>query len=269
LIASSNRHSLLLSQALHSTLTCCLPLACRDVLNVLGMYPGDPGPPGADCAGVVLSVGAGVTHLQTGDRVFGLAGGSLGSHVDCSSMTVVKMPSALGFEAAATTPTVFITVDSAFRQAAACRPGERVLVHAAAGGVGLAAIQMVDTLGGVVVATAGSPSKRTLVRGCGVAEVLGSRDTQFVSEAAELGGVDIVLNSLTSSGMVAGSLAALRRGGRFVEISKRDIWSPARMAQGGWERGFLFTVSEPSETPCICQSLELRGIFACMQSAQT
>jgi len=141
------------------------------------------------------------------------------------------MPSNLTFEEAATTPTVFITVDAAFRQAAACQPGERALVHAAAGGVGLAAIQMAAALGGTVIATAGSSNKRALVRSLGVAAAVGSRDTQFASDVAQLGGVDIVLNSLTSSGMVAGSLAALRRGGRFVEISKRDIWSPARLAQ--------------------------------------
>ena len=166
-----------------------------------------------------------------GDAVFGLAGGCLGSHVDASAYTLVPMPSTLNFEAAATTPTVFITVDTAFRQAANVQPGERVLVHAAAGGVGLAAIQQAAALGGVVIATAGSTNKRNLVRSLGAQEALGSRDTMFVGELAALGGADVVLNSLTSSGMVAGSVAGLRRGGRFIEISKRDIWSGARLAQ--------------------------------------
>jgi NADPH:quinone reductase-like Zn-dependent oxidoreductase len=142
------------------------------------------------------------------------------------------MPLNLGSDAAASTPTVFITVDCAFRQLAAVRPGDRALVHAAAGGVGIAAIQMVAALGGETVATAGSSSKRALVRSLGPSQVLGSRDTLFASELAEVGGASVVLNSLTSSGMVAGSLAALSAGGRFVEISKRDIWSPARVAQG-------------------------------------
>ena len=196
------------------------------------MYPGDPGPPGGDCSAVVVAAGPGVAHLQPGDAVFGLAAGSLGSHVHCHAQTVVPMPANLSFEEAASCPTVFITVDSAFRQMAAVRPGDRVLVHAAAGGVGLAAIQMVAALGGTTLATAGSPNKRALVRAAGAQQVLGSRDTAFVSEAAELGGASVVLNSLTSSGMVAGSLAALGAGGRFVEISKRDIWSAARVAQG-------------------------------------
>ena len=148
----------------------------RDVLNVLGMYPGDPGPPGGDCAGVVVASGPGVSHLRPGDAVFGLAGGSLGSHVHVSSQTVthvsaapasqfcsgigtgcglrhvpclnaLQMPANLDFEAAATTPTVCITVDSAFRQSAVVRPGDRVLVHAAAGGVGIAAMQLIAALG--------------------------------------------------------------------------------------------------------------------------
>jgi NADPH:quinone reductase-like Zn-dependent oxidoreductase len=142
------------------------------------------------------------------------------------------MPTNLDFDEAATTPTVCITVDSAFRQSAAVGPGDRVLVHAAAGGVGIAAMQLIVALGAETLATAGSSNKRALVRSLGPKDVLGSRDTMFASEAAQLGGASVALNSLTSSGMVAGSLAALGAGGRFVEISKRDIWSVARVAQG-------------------------------------
>ena len=147
------------------------------------------------------------------------------------------MPCNLDFEEAATTPTVCITVDSAFRQSAGVGPGDRVLVHAAAGGVGIAAMQLIAALGAETVATAGAPNKRALVRSLDVRHVIGSRDTAFVSELAELGGATVVLNSLTSSGMVAGSVATLGTGGRFVEISKRDIWSGARVAQGElcWE----------------------------------
>ena len=98
--------------------------------------------------------------------------------------------------------------------------------------MGLAALQLVRNLGGTAVATCGSADKRGLVRELGIAHVLGSRDTLFASDVAQLGGASVVLNSLTSSGMVAASLAALTTGGRFVEISKRDIWSAARLAQG-------------------------------------
>ena len=204
----------------------------RDVLNVLGMYPGDPGPPGGDCAGLVLATGAGVSHLRPGDAVFGLAAGSLGSHVRTPAGSMVPLPSSVSFEAAATTPTVFVTVDLALRQVAKLQAGELVLVHAAAGGVGLAAIQVARALGSVVIATAGGPFKRGVVRRCGVRAAVGSRDVRYTEDIAQLcSGVDVVLNSLTSPGFVAASLATLNPGGRFVEISKRDIWSGLRVAQ--------------------------------------
>ena len=72
----------------------CVALLCphrRDVLNVLGMYPGDPGPPGGDCAGVVVATGEGVSRLRPGDAVFGLAGGSLGSHVFTNAQTLAHV----------------------------------------------------------------------------------------------------------------------------------------------------------------------------------
>jgi NADPH:quinone reductase-like Zn-dependent oxidoreductase len=196
----------------------------RDVLNVLGMYPGDPGAPGSDFSGVVVS------GAQAGAAVFGLAVGALGTAVACSADTVVAMPPCLSFEAASSMPTVFITAQLALGAVSACAAGERVLVHAAAGGVGLAALQVVGALGAHAVATAGSPSKRALLRSLGVRTVVGSRDSAFVGPVAALGGVDVVLNSLTSPGMVGGSLSVLKQGGRFVEIGKRDIWGPAAVA---------------------------------------
>jgi NADPH:quinone reductase-like Zn-dependent oxidoreductase len=209
--------------------------ACRDVLNVLGMYPGDPGPPGGDCAGVVVRgsiVHEGRRIAGPGDSVFGLAAGSLGSHVIASAQTLVPMPASVSFEEAATMPTVFITVDTALKRLAAITSTDRVLVHAAAGGVGLAALQVIQAAGAQPLATAGSAMKRSLLRALGSQQVVSSRDTLFVEELGLVGGASIVLNTLTSSGMVAGSLASLSAGGHFVEISKRDIWSTARMAQG-------------------------------------
>ena len=202
----------------------------RDLLNVLGMYPGDPGLPGGDCAGVVV---ASRVHggPRPGEAVFGLAVGSLGTMVHCSPDTLVAMPACLSFEEAASMPTVFITAQQVFRSATDVQAGESVLVHAAAGGVGLASLQVLRAMQARVVATAGSPSKRALLRQLGVEDVAGSRGTAFVEAAAQLGGVDVVLNTLTSPGMIAATASVLRLGGRFVEISKRDIWSPARLQQ--------------------------------------
>ena len=140
------------------------------------------------------------------------------------------MPSMLSFNQAASCPTVFITT-TLVAKAVHIAQGNRMLIHGAAGGVGLAALQQVHSLQATAVGTAGSPSKRALLRRSGVQQAASSRDLQFVTELASTGGVDAVLNTLTSPGMVAGSAAGVRLGGRFVEISKRDIWSPARLAQ--------------------------------------
>ena len=211
----------------------------RDVLNVLGMYPGDPGPPGGDCAGVVVSGNVsdnGSIVAGPGDSVFGLAAGSLGSHVIASNQTMVPMPPNLSFLAASSIPTVFVTVDSALDRIADVRKNDCVMVHAAAGGVGLAAMQIVQAIGAKAIATAGNTMKRSLLRKIGTQVALNSRDTCFTTEMLTSLRIDcnqprVILNTLTSPGMVSASLTALSRGGVFVEISKRDIWSGARVAQ--------------------------------------
>jgi NADPH:quinone reductase-like Zn-dependent oxidoreductase len=144
---------------------------------------------------------------------------------------MVAAPACLTFEEAASMPTVFITARAALRQVATARRSERVLLQAAAGGVGLAALQVLEATGAMALGTAGGPPKRALLRSLGVAHAVGSRDTGFACDlAVAAGGADVVLNSLTSPGMVGGALALLRRGGRLVEIGKRDVWSGAAVA---------------------------------------
>jgi NADPH:quinone reductase-like Zn-dependent oxidoreductase len=191
------------------------------------MYPGDPGLPGSDFAGVVAS-GPGA-----GGAVFGLTTGALASHAACSARTLAPLPPAATFEAGAAAPTVRLTVATALRQLARVRPGEAVLVHGAAGGVGLAAVAEALASGCTPLGTAGAPAKRAFVRAAGARGVAASRDTGFAADlavATASRGADVVLNSLTSPGMVAASLALLRRGGRLVEIGKRDVWSGATVA---------------------------------------
>jgi NADPH:quinone reductase-like Zn-dependent oxidoreductase len=162
--------------------------------------------------------------------VFGLAEGCLGTLVTCAAEMLAPAPNVMSHESAASMPTVFITAQLAMQSAAAIAAGDTVLVHGGTGGVGLAALQVIGAAGATAAATAGSPSKRALLRSLGCAAVVGSRDTGFAAQLAQLGGVAVVLNSLTSPGMVAASLAALLPGGRLVEIGKRDIWSPAAAA---------------------------------------
>jgi myxalamid-type polyketide synthase MxaB len=187
---------------------------------------------GFDYAGTVVSVGEGVTEHRVGDAVMALAAGSSASFVTVSRTLVVPILAGFSFEAASAIPTVFFTAYHALLSLAQLKTGERVLIHAAAGGVGLAAVQLARLAGAEVFATA-SPGKWGFLRGLGVAHVMNSRTLDFADEILRLTGgegVDVVLNSL--SGQAAEkSLAVLRHGGRFVELGKLGIWEPRQVRQ--------------------------------------
>ncbi len=203
----------------------------RDVLNVLGLYPGDPGQiGGGDLAGVVTELGDGVTGFEVGQRVFGFMPGSFATRANAPSQFLAPVPDGVSTVAAATIPAGALTVRLAFDWADV-GPGDRVLVHAASGGVGLAAIQIAQQRGATVFATA-STYKRATLRKMGVEHVYDSRSTDFADQIlADTGGagVNVVLNSLTNEGFIAATLRATAQGGRFAEIAKRDIWTPEQM----------------------------------------
>ena len=204
----------------------------RDVLNALGMYEGEPGPLGSECAGTVVAVGSGVTHLKAGDDVFGMAPASFRSYVTAPAGRLIHKPAALDPEDAATIPIPFLTADYALNTLGRMRGGDRVLIHAAAGGVGLAAVQLAKRAGAEIYATAGSPEKHAFLRSLGVSHIYSSRTLDFADRIlGETGGkgVDLVLNSLTG-GFIEKSLAVLGRNGRFLEIGKAGIWSAEQMA---------------------------------------
>ncbi|MEU8703383.1 type I polyketide synthase [Streptomyces sp. NPDC048680] len=198
----------------------------RDVLTVLGLYPGDPQPLGIEAAGVVTEVGPGVTGLAPGDRVFGLLPGSMGSSCVADRRLMAPVPAGWGFAEAASVPSAFLTAWFGLRDVADVRTGDRVLVHAAAGGVGMAATQLAKLWGAEVFATA-SPGKHDVLRAAGLPDdhIASSRTTDFAEEfkAATAGrGVDVVLNSLAGE-FVDASLGLLAPGGRFAELGKTDI----------------------------------------------
>ncbi|MFI9310890.1 SDR family NAD(P)-dependent oxidoreductase [Streptomyces triculaminicus] len=129
------------------------------------------------------------------------------------------------FAAAATLPLAFLTAEYGLGHVARLAPGQTVLVHAAAGGVGLAALQYARRAGAEVIATAGTPHKRNLLHMLGVEHVADSRGLDFADQvlAATGGrGVDVVLNSISGEA-VARSLELLKPGGDFVELDKRDF----------------------------------------------
>ncbi|OBH90652.1 type I polyketide synthase [Mycobacterium sp. E2733] len=204
----------------------------RDVLNVLGLYPGDPGPIGGDFAGIVTQLGSGVSGLEVGQRVYGFMQGAFSSRFNVPAQLLAPIPDGVGAVAAATIPAAALTVRLAFDWSQ-LKPGDRVLIHAASGGVGLAAIQLAQQHGAVVFATA-STYKRATLRKMGVEYVYDSRTTDFADQIlADTGGagVDVVLNSLTNEGFIEATVRATARNGRFAEIAKRDIWTPEQMAE--------------------------------------
>lgn len=204
----------------------------RDVLNVLGLYPGDPGPIGGDFAGTVTQLGSGVTGLEPGQRVYGFMQGAFASRFNVPAQLLAPIPDGVSAVAAATVPAAALTVRLAFDWARV-QPGDRVLIHAASGGVGLAAIQLAQQCGAVVFATA-STYKRAMLRKLGVKYVYDSRTTDFADQIladTDGAGVDVVLNSLTNDGFVEATVRATAQHGRFAEIAKRDIWTHAQMAE--------------------------------------
>jgi acyl transferase domain-containing protein/NADPH:quinone reductase-like Zn-dependent oxidoreductase len=204
----------------------------RDVLNALGMYPGPAGPLGAECVGIVAAVGSGdVGGLTAGDAVLGMVGGSLRTFVTTDARLVVRCPAGLSPVDAATLPVTFLTAAYGLETLAQLRRGERVLIHAGTGGVGLAAIQVARRAGAEIYATAGSPEKRAYLTALGVPHVFNSRSLSFADAIrTETGGrgVDVVLNSLAGD-FIAASAGILAPGGRFVELGKTGIWSAEEM----------------------------------------
>jgi NADPH:quinone reductase-like Zn-dependent oxidoreductase/acyl carrier protein len=219
----------------------------RDVLKALALYPGEAPDArifGDEVAGVVKAVGSGVDHVAPGDRVFGLAVFGIASHTLARGGDIRRIPAGLSFEQAATLPVVFMTAWHALLNVARVRKGERILVHAGAGGVGMAAIQIAHYLGAEVIATAGSPAKRSLLETLGVKHVVDSRRGDFADAVMELTGrrgVDVVLNALAAEAIPMG-LSCLAEFGRFIEIGKRDIYQNARIPLWPLRRNASFHV---------------------------
>ena len=202
----------------------------RDVLDALGMVPVPIGALGSELSGEVLAVGAGVKQFAVGDRVVGLSSGTFANRLNIPACLLAKLPPEISLLQGATIPVAFVTAELALRQLS-LRAGQRLLIHAASGGVGLAAVQLAQAAGAEVFATA-SRRKQAYLRSLGVAHVFDSRSTSFAEGilAATGGqGVDAVLNSLTGEGFIDATLSALSPGGRFVELGKRDVWPAERM----------------------------------------
>jgi NADPH:quinone reductase-like Zn-dependent oxidoreductase len=196
----------------------------RDVLNALGQYPGDAGLLGFESAGTVSATGEGVTGFKPGDPVIVLGSpGCIASHVTVDSRLIVPKPAGMSFAEAVTVPTTFLTAYYALHVLGRIQAGDRVLIHAAAGGVGLAAVQLALRAGAEVFATVGSQEKREHLERLGVRHIMGSRTLDFGSEIRRLTkgeGVTMALNSLSGE-FIKETFAALAPHGRFLESPDR------------------------------------------------
>ena len=205
----------------------------RDVMYLMGLLPDEAvengfagASLGLEFSGVVSRVGARVKDLLPGDAVMGFGSSCFASHVVTRADAVAPMLEGWTFAAAATVPTVFFTVYYALKHLADLQPGERLLIHGAAGGVGIAAIQLARYLGAEIYATAGSDEKRDFVTLLGADHVFDSRRLAFAEDILGITageGVDVVLNSLAGEAMRR-SLSVLKPFGRFLELGKRDFF---------------------------------------------
>ncbi|MGW7692539.1 SDR family NAD(P)-dependent oxidoreductase [Streptomyces asiaticus] len=226
----------------------------RDVLTAMGLLPGDEDIRyrlGFECAGEVSAVGPGVDHLRAGDRVVAadVRGGAFGSFTVVPADRTAPLPEGLDPHTAAGLPIAFLTAWYALRHIGRVSAGERVLIHSATGGTGLAAIAVARLLGAEVLATAGSEEKRRFLRGMGIARVMDSRSLDFrdeVMEATGGEGVDVVLNSLSGAAIRAG-LECLRPFGRFVELGVRDILSDAPLGLSPLRHNITFSTVDLRE----------------------
>ncbi len=211
-----------------------------DVMRALGLYPTE-GVLGIEMAGTVSEVGSEVRDLKPGDRVMGIAPAAFASQVVVPRAFVVKTPKSLTDEQAAAMPLVFVTAYYALVTMGRLRAGETVLIHAASGGLGLAAIQVARKVGARVLATAGSPEKVKYLRELGIEYVFDSRSTSFVDGVLGVlpNGVDAVLNSLAGEGLTGG-LSVLGRFGRFLDVTKRDIYNDLRVGLSPFRRGLSY-----------------------------
>ncbi|MGW2788019.1 SDR family NAD(P)-dependent oxidoreductase, partial [Streptomyces populi] len=217
----------------------------RDVMIALGMYP-EQALIGSEGAGVVVETAPDVTSVAPGDRVMGLFFGGMAPTTVTDHRFLAPVPPGWTFAEAAAAPIVFLTAWFGLRDLAGLTSGERVLIHAATGGVGMAATQIARHLGAEVYATASAPKWPTLyAQGVAPDHVASSRDTGFAERflAATGGeGVDVVLNSLARE-FVDASLELLPRGGRFLEIGKTDVRDPADIVSGVDYRAFDLMVA--------------------------
>ncbi|KAI0467452.1 PKSKA1 [Xylaria cf. heliscus] len=217
----------------------------KDVVVTMGIVPGDERMLGGEAAGIVTKVSPSVKGIEVGQRVVVFSRGCFANRVTAPFRRVRKIPDQMSFEEAATLCAVFLTSIYSLFDLASIRPGKRVLIHSAAGGVGIAAIQLAQYAGADIFVTVGTPEKRQYLQETfGIREdrIFNSRNVDFATQimaSTEGQGVDIVLNSLTGD-MLDESFRILSDGGIFLEIGKKDILDRNSLAMEPFDRNISF-----------------------------
>ena len=205
-------------------------LNVRDVLNVLGLCPGDPGPPGGDMCGIVRRIGANVANVSINDTVLGFTSGSLQKYNTTNSELVVKAPPGLSVSELSSLPMATLTVEMAFYELYTITKDDIVLIHDGAGGVGLTAIEYATQVGATIIVTAGAGFEYEYLHSIGIANVLPSGDAAEFKKQTQhwKGKVTVVLNSL-SENYINYSADLLCRGGSFMELGQQSLWTHDEM----------------------------------------
>ena len=217
----------------------------RDIMVTLGQLNIDPSDIGLECSGIVAEIGSNVTSLAVGDRVCAVANGSFATFTCCSTSKAAKIPDNMPFNVAASIPVVYTTAYYCLYDIAHLQKGQTILIHAAAGGVGQAAIMLSQLIGAKIYATVGSAAKKEfLVRMYGLDPecIFFSRNTSFgknIREATKTG-IDVVLNSLSGDALRVG-WESLAVGGIFIELGKADIQSNSRLEMAQFAKNATFT----------------------------
>jgi acyl transferase domain-containing protein/acyl carrier protein len=217
----------------------------KDVLMALGMIPLPQKSPqglGMEFAGRIVRIGAKVDSFNLGDKVIGFANSSFSHYLTTSAALVALKPSSLSMEEGATIPVAYLTAYYALAILGRLRKGERVLIHSAAGGVGMAALKIAQLKEAEIFATAGTQQKRDFLSSIGIKNVYNSRSLDFADEIlADTGnkGVNVVLNSLSGK-FIPKSLSILAQFGRFLEIGMRDILLNHRLDLGFFAKNITF-----------------------------
>ena len=235
-----------------------------DLLQRQGFYPPPPGASevlGLECSGTIRSVGPGVEDWSEGDEVCALlSGGGYAEQVVVPAGQLMRVPDGVPLVEAAALPEVACTVWSMVFMVAHLQPGERLLVHGGAGGIGTFAIQLAATLGARVFTTAGSEEKLELCRSLGAERAISYRDEDFVEILRGAGGADVILDNMGAS-YLGRNVAALATEGRLVVIgmqggTKGEVDLGALMRKRGALVAATLRARPTVEKAAICRAVE-------------